>query len=175
MGPFGRLGSWALAGVFVFLLGVAQSQGQGWGGVGGYKGEPVVEVGLRGGYDYRDDRWTGGGQVRWAWSRWVRLMLVPSGDVFVGKGKDHWQANADIILSPGALYVGLGRGYTNRLAFNSDKGEWGTNVFFGFRMPFYRFPLKVRIEGRWTYIERQDPFQVVVSFSRGFGERRRGW
>ena len=78
----------------------------------GRRGRAVpVALGPRAGYDYDGDTFSAGVQLRIPLWRRSRFLLVPSGDIYDdGKGTD-WQANVDLLVSPGprgGFYGGLG-------------------------------------------------------------------
>lgn len=124
-----------------------------------------LELGPRGGYDWDGDTYSAGAQVRIPVWRRTRVALVPSGDVFNdGTGAD-WQANLDILLSPGprgGFYGGLGFGWVE-LAWGVR--ERAVNQVLGLRLPLARGRYRSYVEARWTELDEATAFRIVFGFN----------
>ena len=128
--------------------------------------KPSPQIGVRGGYDYDIDVWSAGGQLRWPFMRRGRIQVVPSGDVFFAEGSADWQANADVIYSPGSrggVYYGGGVGFSSR----PGDGEWAVNRLVGLRLSRHMY-----IEGRWTNVDSRTLFRLVVGWNMPLRRRR---
>jgi hypothetical protein len=113
-----------------------------------------VELGVRGGYDFRDDQGSLGTQVRLPVVR--QFAVAPSFDVFFGDAGARWQLNLDGLVRPeqlGGLYFGGGGalirrefdpadGTDTRLGWNLLAGIDGGRVSGTVVRPF--------AEARWT-------------------------
>lgn len=128
--------------------------------------KPSPQIGVRGGYDYDIDVWSAGGQARWPFGRRGKYQLVPSGDVFFAEGEEDWQANVDLILSPGprgGFYFGGGVGYSSRPVV----GERVFNRLVGLRLS-----RRLYMESRWTNVDGRNLFRLVVGYNLSLGGRR---
>ena len=117
-----------------------------------------VEIGARVGYDYDGETTSAGGQLCVPIGRGGRFIIVPSSDIyFDGEGVD-WQANVDVMMSPGprgGFYAGLGFGWAKD---DGDRNR-AVNQVIGLRLPLSG--LWAYAEGRWTELERGTAIRVV--------------
>ncbi len=134
---------------------------------------PAVGVGARIGYDFDVDSWSLGGQL-WLPIARGAVKFVPSGDIFFVDGGRYWQINADVALSGrGSTYYGGGLALTNmRFGENGARNtKVGYNLFVGQVIPLARWPLRPFLEGRWTFVEGENPFRLLVGFTLSPGGR----
>jgi hypothetical protein len=128
-----------------------------------------LTAGLRGGRDFENHAWSGGGQLGLAVGR--RLELRPSGDYFFGDQTPfRWQLNADadIRFGPGrSVYGGGGAAFTRVRPL--AKTKTGYNLFFGFDFAPPAARSKPFIEFRWTMVNDTSPFRIVVGFNQRLG------
>ena len=153
------IGLWVLC-IVALCASQAQGQRRGWGS------KPSTEIGVRGGFDYDIDAWSAGGQFRLPFAKRGRLQFAPSGDVFFTQHEIDWQANADLIYSPGprgGFYFGGGMAFSDRPGI----AERGVNRMVGLRLSprFY-------IESRWTSLEGRSLYRMVVGYNISLGKRR---
>jgi len=126
------------------------------------------ELGLRPGYDFDIDAWSFGAQLRLALGPGGRIQIIPSGDLFFVDGNTDWQINIDAALRDrGAMYFGGGLAIANRdFAGTGDEDtKYGGNLFAGLKIRMRRSPVRPYIEGRWTFIEEENPFRLVVGLN----------
>jgi hypothetical protein len=144
---------------------------------GGIWAPPRFILGLRGGYDYDAEAWSLGGQfVLPLGSRPGGIQIITSGDVFFINGNTDWQINLDAAIHLMMLYGGVGIAYLNRdlqLPDEKDK-KWGTNLFIGTPLPLPLFKLGILsfVEARWTEVEDERLFRLVVGVNFLLGSRR---
>jgi hypothetical protein len=121
----------------------------------------AVELGARGGYDYDGNAYSAGGQLRIPLWRRSRFTLVPSADIYNdGKGAD-WQANVDLLMSPGpngGLYAGLGFAWVED---GRPERERAVNQVVGLKRPLGRGAGQAYLEARWTELNRKTAFRLV--------------
>lgn len=121
----------------------------------------AVELGLRGGYDYDGDTYSAGGQLRIPLWRRSRFVLAPSGDIYNDGNRTDWQANVDLLMSPGpggGLYAGLGFGWVED---GRPQRERAVNQVAGLTRPLGRGAGQVYLEARWTALNRKTAFRLV--------------
>ncbi len=155
--------------LLTILLGSAASSHAEWpyddGDIGRRRGLSPVTLGPRGGYDYDGDAFSVGGQLRIPLWRRSRVTLAPSGDFFNdGSGAD-WQANVDVLISPGprgGFYGGLGFGW---VAEGRSERERAVNQVLGLRRPFGRGRTQTYVEARWTELDRETVFRLVFGLN----------
>lgn len=123
-----------------------------------------AEIGLRGGYDWDGDTYSAGGQARLPLWRRSRVILVPSGDLYNdGSGAD-WQANVDLVLSPGprgGFYGGLGLGWVEA----GGEREREVNQLLGLNLPLGRGRTRTYVEARWTERDAGTAFRIVFGLN----------
>lgn len=136
-----------------------------------------VELGVRGGYDFKDNQGSAGAQLRVPLIR--QLAFAPSFDAFLGGSGARWQVNADAIIKPdplAGLYFGGGAAFLRR---EFDVAE-GTEVKAGYNLlvgldggRISGTTARPFAEGRWTGTSGFHAFRLVagvnVPIARGFG------
>lgn len=131
--------------------------------------DPVVEFGVRGGYDFEDEVGSAGAQLRIPFAR--QILFVPSGDVFFDDARTQWQLNADVLLRPdalGGLYAGAGAAFVSRdfEAGGDQETQVGYNLLVG--LDGHRIgDTRVRpfVEARWTDVDDYSPFRLVTGIN----------
>ncbi|HEX9971609.1 MAG TPA: hypothetical protein VGD14_06025 [bacterium] len=128
---------------------------------------PGVILGLRAGYDYDAEAWSLGGQFMLPLGIGQGgLQIIPSGDLFFINGTTDWQINLDAAIRLMMLYGGVGIAYLNRDFQQPDEKDkkTGTNLFIGMPLPLPLRKLRILpvIEARWTEIENERLFRLVV-------------
>jgi hypothetical protein len=126
------------------------------------------ELGLRPGYDFDIDAWSFGAQLRLALGPGGRIQIIPSGDLYFFDGNTDWQINVDAALRDrGAMYFGGGLAITNRdfTGTGDEDTKYGGNLLAGLKIRMRRSPVRPYIEGRWTFIEEENPFRLVVGLN----------
>jgi hypothetical protein len=144
---------------------------------GGMWAPPRFILGLRAGYDYDAEVWSLGGQfVLPLGSRPGGLQIIPSGDLFFINGATDWQINLDAAIRLMMLYGGVGIAYLNRDFQQPDEKDkkTGTNLFIGMPLPLPLYKLRILsfVEARWTEVENERLFRLVVGLNFMLGSRR---
>jgi len=127
---------------------------------------PVVEFGVRGGYDFDDRVGSAGAHVRVPIAEPIHL--VPSGDVFFDDARTQWQFNGDLLLRPrqlGGLYGGVGVAFVNRdFEFPGTRAtRAGYNLVAGLRgARLSGTNVRPLVEARWTQVEGYNPFRMTA-------------
>jgi hypothetical protein len=167
----GILRSLFLINCFSVLLLALPGESEAFRGMG--TPSPVVSMGIRTGYAFDVDSWSLGGQL-WLPIARGAVKFVPSGDLFFVDGRKYWQINVDAALSNrGPTYYGGGLAVTN-MHFGetgSDETKLGFNLFVGHVIPLRRSSIRPFLEGRWTFIEGENPFRLVIGFNFRLGGR----
>ncbi|MDA0334364.1 MAG: hypothetical protein O2782_04290 [bacterium] len=125
----------------------------------------AVELGPRAGYDYDGDAYSAGGQLRIPLWRRSRFVLAPSGDIYNDGTRADWQANVDLLMSPGprgGLYAGLGFGW---LEDGSAQRERAVNQLVGLTRPLGQGAGHAYLEARWTELNRKTIFRLVFGIN----------
>ena len=138
--------------------------------------ERTVEAGIRTGYDFDNEDWALGVQVRLPIAQ--ILELIPSGDYFLVDNGSSFQINADLAvpLAPrGALYGGAGGGFFIRdpgLPEVDTRTELGLNLFVGLEPGrLRRSRLRWFAEARWFVIEGDNLFRLAFGVNFPLGGR----
>jgi hypothetical protein len=124
-----------------------------------------VELGIRGGYDFKDDQGSVGAQLRVPVIR--QFAVEPSFDAFLGDQGASWQANLDGVIRPrmlGGLYGGGGLALLRR-DFNGSGVETsaGWNLVAGIDGGnLARSALRPFAEARWTGVGDFSGFRLVA-------------
>jgi hypothetical protein len=127
---------------------------------------PVVEFGVRGGFDFDDQVGSAGAHVRVPLADPIHL--VPNGDVFFGDARTQWQFNGDLLLRPrqfGGLYGGVGVAFMNRDfdAPGTRATRAGYNLVAGLRgARLTGTNVRPHAEGRWTRVDGFAPFRLTL-------------
>jgi hypothetical protein len=124
-----------------------------------------VELGPRGGYDWDGDTFTAGAQLRIPLWRRSRFTLAPSGDLYNDGTTADWQANVDLLVSPGprgGFYAGLGFSW---IEDGREKRERAVNQVLGLHMPLGSGRTRSYLEARWTELNRDTVFRVVFGIN----------
>ena len=163
--------------LLVVAVDETEAQRRRGGSWGGRSLRPVMEFGIRAGRDYDIDVWSAGAQFRLPLGRRSRFQIIPSGDFFMAREEADWQANFDVAFRPGprgGLYGGIGLAVTDRYRDGDGNRETkaGTNNFIGMRLPMRSMAARLYLEARWTYVDGESPFRLVVGLNWPLRARR---
>lgn len=124
-------------------------------------------LGPRLGYDFGEEGMTVGAELELPLHR--RVGLIPSADLYFLSGRTAWQANLDAALRVGRLgflYTGGGLALGNRIRDRrlpfENGARGGADLFVGIRRPGRRGSVRPYVQGRWTFIAHQSPFQLLA-------------
>ncbi|MEO8294574.1 MAG: hypothetical protein ABI613_03585 [Gemmatimonadota bacterium] len=127
------------------------------------------ELGLRFGRDFSIDAWTVGAHVRVPLLRMVDFR--PSGDLSLGQNSlgDDYQLNGDLALrgARDQAYLGGGVAYVHRRFDSGKSSGTGANLFIGFK-PFPRPGAQLYLEGRWTLVDDETLFRLLLGVAFKF-------
>jgi hypothetical protein len=135
-----------------------------------------AELGIRGGRDFDAEVWTLGMQFRMPLGPWGRIQLVPSADLIFLDESTAWQVNVDgslELLPEGMLYGGGGLAI---LSTEVAEGEmerftgWGLHI--GTKPQMYAVRVRPYVEARWTFIEGDGLFRLVLGLNVPIGPWR---
>jgi hypothetical protein len=127
-----------------------------------------LAAGVRSGRDFENHAWSMGAQASIPFFK--RLELRPSGDWFSGDETPfRWQLNADgaIRFGPGGtVYGGGGAAFVRVRALEEVKT--GYNIFAGIVPARPGSKIRPFIEARWTWVNDESPFRLVLGFDKVF-------
>lgn len=134
-----------------------------------------LELGVRAGIDYQGDSPILGGQLRLSVDPWRRVDLLPSVEFVFQNALTERQVNLDgaFYVDDGrTLYLGGGAAYRNTYYLDEDnrplptrETRTGYNVFGGIHLSSTEFPLRLQVEGRWTFIDDFEPRTIELGLN----------
>jgi hypothetical protein len=162
-----------LIGIILLLADISLGQ---WESDRDRRPSPRISLGIRGGYDWNKNTYCVGGQLKipLGMGRGA-IQIIPNGDIFFIRSGIDWQLNLDAAIRLMMFYGGAGLAYLNREFYKPDEKskKTGINYFIGFPLPMRRLPFRIFIEGRWTNVNDETLFRLVVGINFSLGGNRR--
>lgn len=136
------------------------------------RNQPSPEAGLRGGFEFKNDDWSAGAQLRFPLARGSEL--IPSGD-WIFRSGTNFRLNLDLavpLMPRGGFYGGGGLGvdFTDRAVSSGLATTYGGNLMLGVA-PYKsgRHGLHWFAEGRWFLKNGPNLFTLVIGLNARLG------
>jgi len=134
-----------------------------------------LELGVRVGVDYQGDTPVLGGQLRVSVDPWRRVDLLPSVEFVFRNALTERQVNLDgafYLDGNRTVYLGGGAAYLNTYYLDDDdhplptrETRTGANVFVGIHLSSTELPLRLQVEGRWTFVADFKPRTIALGLN----------
>lgn len=128
----------------------------------------AAELGVRGGRDFDAESWMLGMQFRMPLAARGWIQLMPSADLIFLEESTAWQVNVDAnveLLPAGMLYGGGGLAILSTEVDEDMERVTGWNLHLGVKPQVYAVRVRPYIEGRWSIIEDESRFRLVLGLN----------